>query len=172
MADTVVHSTTGHITISRRTASVDVLYSCVTRHPFVFCPTCTRAQRTCFLWSSDSIPLLFLNRQCLQYHQPTSSFLNGLSRFSRTCSWKQYKHPNTKPPTEISSYFCNTVILIQLEYSYRCFSERYLSRVYSTFLSMKFHTKQAVCTEISIQKYRTKRSSNETAAWTVITVTL
>jgi hypothetical protein len=39
-----------------------------------------------------------------------------------------------------------------------------MSCVYYTLLSMEFHTKQAVCTEISIQMYRTKRSSNKIAA--------
>ena len=56
-------------------------------------------------------------------YQSTSSFLNGLSRLSWTCSWKQYTHPNTKPPTEISGHFCNTDILICTEYSFWCFSE-------------------------------------------------
>jgi len=137
MADTVGHSTTGQITISCRIASIYVLYSCVTSQTFVFCPTCTRAHWTCFLWYSDSIPLLFLNRWCLQYHQSTFSFLNGLSRFSRTCSWKEYKYLNTKPPTEISGYFCNTVILICIEHSCWCFSDCYTSCVYYTFQSME-----------------------------------
>jgi hypothetical protein len=172
MADTVSRSTTGQITVSHRIASVYVLYSCVTRQPFFFCLTCTTAHWPCFLWFSDSILLLFLNRWCLQYHQSISSFLNGLSRFSRTCSRTQYKYLNTKPPTEISGYLCNNVILIRMEYSCWCFGECYMSCVYNTFLSLEFHIKQDVCTEISIQMYRTKRRSNDIAAWTVITVTL